>query len=853
VSEPLAQPNLFGEAAALGYGVASAYDEMVTGHGHLRQHWRKLIGQLAPLDPESIVEREDEARRLLRQNGVTYSIYGDPQGAERLWPLDLIPLLISAEEWRVIEAGVIQRARLLNLILDDVYGEGRLVNEGWLPPALIAANPGFLRPCFGIAPPGGIYLHLCAIDIARAPDGRWWVLSDRTQAPSGAGYTLENRSVIGRVLADCLADSQVEPLAPFFAVFRETLDALIPRHLNEPGARPPRLVLLTPGPYNETYYEHVFLARQLGITLVEGADLTVRDCRVYLKTLNALEPVGVILRRLDDDYCDPLALRPESTLGVVGLTEAARAGNVAIANALGSGLLEAMAFKPFLPELSRRLLSDELLLPDVASWWCGEQAECRYVLDHLDHLVIKPAFQSLRQEAMVGADMSATQRSNLAARIAARPIDFVGQERLPASVAPAWEGNHLEPRPVVLRVYVAATADGFVVLPGGLTRTSTADTPSNVTMQGGAGSKDTWIVGGQNSRGDAGRMAAVALPQALIRPAPIGELSSRVADGLFWVGRYAERADGQVRLLRTLLTGVTDAARPWNWRDAEPLLNLAVWLELFPPNDVGTGVPISRLMPMIQAALVDPGHPSGIHSNLQRLARAASGVRDRLPPDCWRVATQYQRANAPLGARASPSRLLLRLNELVMLNASLVGSIGETMPRDAGWRFLDIGRRLERAIQLVQVLRGMATPPPREGVALTETRVRRVDERRLATAMLALTGTRLVALDRPDGSLDGPAVYTAVLDNPGDPRTLRFQLAALSDHLAALPRTEGGAERLARATAMAKSAQVMVGEAITRCLPPQRLDPREAFSSLDALLPEIYTLLADAYFTHARF
>jgi uncharacterized circularly permuted ATP-grasp superfamily protein/uncharacterized alpha-E superfamily protein len=864
VTEPLAdpegadaadrilEPTLFGDADALGYGLTPVYDEMVTGNGRLRPHWRPLIGQLAPLDPADMTERGDETRRLLRQNGVTYAVYGDAHGAERLWPLDLIPLLISSDEWTRIEAGAVQRAQLLNAILADLYGPQRLLAEGRVKPGLVSANPGFLRPCHGIEPAGGIFLHLVAFDLARGSDGRWRVMADRTQAASGAGFTLENRSVIGRVLADCLSDSQARPLAPFFEGFRDSLDRLVPEKLTENDEPTPRTVLLTPGPYNETYFEHVFLARQLGITLVEGADLTVRGRRVYLKTLSALEPVGVILRRLDDSFSDPLELRPDSTLGIVGLTEAVRAGNVSIANALGTGMLESMAFKPYMTDLSAHLLGEELILPDVATWWCGEADSRRHVLDHLDTLVIKPAFRSLGAEAMFGSELTPGQRRALGARIAARPEEFVGQERLSLSVAPTWDGGRLQPRPLVLRVFVAATPSGFTALPGGLTRTAPPDGTPNVSMQRGSLAKDTWVVGPVERAEQVAGIEREA--HAVARPGRAAELSSRAADGLFWVGRYAERTEGLVRLLRTLLAGLTDAAQPWGMRDIEPLLNLAVWQQLIPQAE-GTGRgTAARLIPIVQAPLVDPNHPSGIVANLERLLRAARGVRDRLPPDCWRVVSQLDRQTAPTSPRMAPARMLLRLDELVMLFSALTGASEETMPRDAGWRFLEIGRRLERAIALVQVARGMASPPPMEGVKL-----RRVDERRLLTAMLALVGVRASGVERADGSLDCLSTLKAVFASGGDPRSLAFQLRALADHLSALPRSGTADAPVERAISLVAEARLMIGQAIIRaCSGSSNAGAayasgeamRAAFADLDDVLPQISSLLADAYFTH---
>jgi len=844
----------------------AVYDEMVTGTGQVRPHWQKLMGRLSPLDPAALEDRRDEAVQLLRQHGVTYAVYGDPHGGERPWPLDLIPFIIPAEEWRAIETGVIQRAQLLNAVLADVYGAQSLIDDGSLPPSLIHANSRFLRPCRGTVPPNGTYLHFSAFDLGRTPAGQWQILSDRTQAPSGAGYALENRSVIGRVLADSIGDGLVQPLAPFFAAFRDSLYAMLP------GRQSARVVLLTPGAYNETYFEHVYLARHLGITLVEGSDLTVRDRQVYLKTLSGLEKVGVILRRLDDDFCDPVELRASSALGVAGLMEAVRAGNVVMANALGSGVTEAAAFKPLLATLAPKLIGAELEMPEIPTWWCGDKGDRAYVLEHLDRLVIKPAFSFLGRRAVFGGDLSRAEKDKLTQQIKVQPVGFVGQERARLSTAPVWNGEKLEPRAMILRVFVAAIGDGFAVMPGGLTRTAPNDNPI-ISMQLGSGSKDSWVVGPPGER-DA-RLAAVVtniapLPPVTLRRAAGGELPSRVADGLFWVARYAERSDSIVRLLRTLLIGVTDAIQPWRYRDAEPILNLAAWRELVPLIDhPGSFQPIS----LVQAALLDPNHPSGIVVNFQRLINAARRVRDRMPHDCWRIFMALERhIHEPVGpvVRVPPVRLLLRLEELITLSAALAGAVNESMTRDAGWRFLEIGKHIERAITLVEMMRGLPKQPDAQTGA--QSGERQMEERRLLGAILALTdprggqGANSLVTAGPDpggGGFDRAGLLTAVLANEVDPRSLVYQLSALAEHIAALPRPSGSLPTdrglIDSAVQIALTARDAVPEAIAhacrlrpvRGLTGEMEDPlRPAFARLDRLIPQISDLLTQAYFTH---
>ncbi|MBY0510271.1 MAG: circularly permuted type 2 ATP-grasp protein [Rhodospirillaceae bacterium] len=859
-----------GDAAAFGYASGRTgepvYDEIVTGTGSLRAHWQPLLAQLSPLNSKDMAERVEESMRLLRENDVTYTVYGDPQNIaqsnERLWPLDIMPLLISAEEWRSISAGALQRARLLNTVLGDIYGARRCVADGVLPPMLLEGNPAFLRPCHDLKPIGGTYLHLYAADLGRAANGQWCVLADRTETPSGAGYALENRSVIGRVLADCMdptvGGTRIAPLTPFFNTFRDGLLALAPP--NRVTREAPRIVLLTPGPYNETYFEHLYLAGHLGVTLVQGADLTVRDRRVYIKTVSALETVDIILRRVDDKFCDPLELYRDSALGVAGLLEAVRAGTVTVANALGAGAVQAAAFKPFFPALSRALIGEDLVLPDAPSWWCGGEAEKNHVLGSLDDLAVRPAFAPLSILRAAQTDLSQADRENLTARIAARPQDYVGQTRVTLSSAPVWEGGKMEPRPVSLRVYVAMGPDGFVVMPGGLTRTSRPGGVHAISMQSGGGSKDTWVL--QSKMDDIAARASetssniVALPEIAVRRTSPGALPSRVADSLFWTGRYAERTNSTVRLLRTIVAGLTDPARGWDLHDAEPLLNLSAYTGLLPWIDPESATP-QQIIALVHRALFEPSQAGGIRAQLNKLIGAAGDVRDRLPADCWHALTALGRAPLVSMSRATPVQVLLRLNELVTLGTSLAGAIDESMPRGDSWHFLEIGKRLERAIQLVALMRGIS------GVRFSGEAITHVSERRQLQAIVALVGANV----EPGSARlpDRRAVLEAVLANGDDPRTLVYQLISLNTHLALLPHSvtrDGAAAGLVtQAAERVAGALVMVRDAIAAATRggkkpsdaphPENNSLRAAFSLLDAVLPEISDLLSRAYFTHA--
>src|ERR1700683_440593 len=529
----------------------SSYNELAADGVNPRPHWSAFIDHIQALGSDELAHRWEHAERRIRENGVTYNIYTDPQGANRPLAIDPIPLLIAPEEWRFIEAGIVQRAHLLNLLLEDIYGPRRLITHGDIPPALLFANPAFLRPLTGVKVPSHSYLHLLGVDLARSPDGRWWVLADRTQSPSGSGYALENRTIVSDVLPDAFRTSNVRRLASFFRTQREVLLGLA-------NSDRPRAVLLTPGPFNETYFEHSYLARYLGFTLVEGADLTVRDRRVFLKTVEGLQPVDVILRRVDDSFCDPLDLRGDSFLGVAGLVDAVAAGNAVVANALGSGVIETAAIMPFLPGLARKLLGESLKLPSVATWWCGQEYALDWVLDHLGEVVVKPAFPLRGMEPIFGSDLAKAEKQKIGDQLRARPYEYVAQEQVSLSTAPVWDHGHLYSRSLVLRTYVLNTGSGWLAMPGGLVRVAGAD-GQVVSMPRGGRRQDAWGLGD-------GPVNTFSMLRPRNQPVQLQhatvDLPSRAADHLFWLGRYAERAECITRLLRCLIPRVRRSSGP---------------------------------------------------------------------------------------------------------------------------------------------------------------------------------------------------------------------------------------------------------------------------------------------------
>jgi len=806
------------------------YDEVLGPEKQLRPHWRSLAESLTSMGQAGIERRWREGQRLIHDNGITYNVYSDPETTSRPWPLDPVPLMMDPAEWKTIEAAVIQRATLFNSVLSDLYGPQRLLREKMLPAELVFPNPAFLRPCWGIEPAGGVFLHMYAADLARSPDGQWWVLADRTQSPSGAGYALENRLVTTRVLPDVFRASHVRRVANFFQTYRDALQRLVPANRENP-----RIVLLTPGPYNETYFEHAFLARYLGYTLVEGGDLTVRDNRVYLKTLGGLLPVDVIVRRQDDQFCDPLELRGDSMLGVPGLLQAVRSRNVAIANSLGSGLAESPAYAAFLPGLCRLLLNQDLKIPTVATWWCGQEEPLQYVLDHLGDLVLKPTFPGTRGDPIFGAALGNKERGKLLDKVRADPGRYVAQERVALSTVPVWEDGPLNPRHMVVRVYAVPSGGSYAVMPGGLTRVSTSLDSMVVSIQRGGGSKDTWVLGD-----------GPAPPFTLLRPSthPLDvsratfDLSSRIADNLFWLGRYTERVEAAVRITRAILS------RFFQEEDAARAAGLNAGLGILAALGYIAGERPSAAEKEVLAMVYHPAASNGLVWNIHQVRRVAWLLRDRISVDAWLILNQLdqQFSTQPPSEEFRVSAAQDRLNHAIITLSAFGGLVMESMTRGDGWRFLDIGRRLERAIQMVQLLRNGLAADSAGGVGVLE-------------AILEMADSSITYRSRYLTSVRVDLVLDLLLVDEANPRSIAFQLARLREHIGELPGSKTSTRRPPEER-MALSLLNTVQLIDVREL--ERAGGRESVDARDSLLAKLITdlgLLSDtltrAYFSHA--
>ncbi len=791
------------------------YDELLAEPHMPRPQWQRLFAAIVGATQQQLRERVASVDRQVRENGVTYNVYADSKGLDRPWELDLLPMLIPDDEWATIEAGVAQRAKLLNRILADLYGEQRLLREGLIPPALIFGHSGFLRPAHGMKVPGGVHLHLYAADLARSPDGRWWVIADRTQAPSGAGYALENRLIVSRVFPELFREEQVQRLANFFATLRDSLGRLAPC-----GVGTPLTVLLTPGPYNETYFEHMFLARYLGFPLVEGGDLTVREGCVWLKTIDGLRRVHAVLRRQDDDFCDPVELRSDSALGIPGLADCARRGSVLIANSLGSGVLESGSLLGFLPQLAEVLLDAPLVMPSVATWWCGEEPALQDALKQIDRLVFKSANPAFPIEPVFGDGLSNQERAALVARLRAHPERFVAQELVRLSQAPVLDRSHgrrLEARAVGLRVYAVATANGYAVMPGGLTRTAGSHDARVISMQRGGASKDTWVLSAGPVNTSFSLLRTTVTSNDLVR-APAG-LPSRAAENLFWFGRYAERCDNAARLLRVALNrAVLDADED---DDTKPLAALARSFGLIQEDE--------HLETGLLAAATLPDQPFGLAANLLQLARVAFSVRDRLSLDNWRTINRLTHDNA-FGREVTFSGALNWLDRAVSGLMTLSGFALDGMTRDTGWRFMSIGRRIER-LAFMSLAIGTAC---REG-------------RNSGLAWLLEVADSIITyrsryLSRPEWL---PTLDLLMLDD-ANPRSLAFQAKGIADYLERLEAIFGpcGREHLIAPLAALR------GLDPDRDLAPESDRLARTLSSLRSAALELSDRLSLRFFSH---
>jgi uncharacterized circularly permuted ATP-grasp superfamily protein/uncharacterized alpha-E superfamily protein len=756
-SAPGKDPSLIASYRAC----ADRYDEMCSAPGVPRAHWQPLFDSLNASTARELNARISAAERHLRDSGVTYNVYDDPEGNDRQWEMDMLPMLIAPDEWRVIETGIAQRARLFNAILADLYGPQTLLKDGLVPSSLVLGHSGFLRNAHGMKLPGEIHLHLYAADLTRSPDGQWWVIADRTQAPSGAGYALENRLIVSQVFPELFRSQNVRHLAQHFATMRDALMYYAPK-----GDGAPLAVVLTPGPYNETYFEHALIARYLGFRLVEGGDLTVADNKVWLKTIEGPRRVHTIIRRQDDAYCDPLELRADSTLGVGGLMECIRRGNVLVANPPGSGVLEGGALLGYLPRLCEHLLDEALALPSIATWWCGEPVALQSALAQHERLVFKPADPGYPFEPVFGHKLSPQRLAQLRQQIASHPERFVAQELVDVSEAPVLAGraqqHSFQSRGIGLRVHASiAPSANYVVMPGGLTRVATDADSRIVSMQRGGSSKDTWVLA------EGPLDTQFTLLRSTLRSADLvasnGAIASRVAENEFWFGRTCERCESIARLLRAALNAVLQETEDGI---NNPVFAMATSWGLISEDEMNDAC-------LLTAATMED-ESRGLAANLRRLNQIAYQLRDRLSLDHWRAITSLVR-DPVLNQQVTLSQCINWLDKTIVGMTTLSGFALDSMTRDTGFRFLSIGRRLERLCFLTRAI----------SVACNEGRDSGL------TWLLELCDSVLTYRSRYMAQPEWLPVMDLLIRDPSNPRSVMFQVKGIHDYLGRIEQRHG--------------------------------------------------------------
>jgi uncharacterized circularly permuted ATP-grasp superfamily protein/uncharacterized alpha-E superfamily protein len=717
--------------------------------------WTTMLREVAAASGGDLALARGRIERQADEIGMGFRLPGD--GDERKWPLSPIPLMIDADEWAKIADGVVQRATLMELLLADIYGPQRLTGGGLLPSAVINGSSHFLRPMVGLAPPGGHHLHFFAVDIGRGPNGNWRVVEDHTRTPTGAGYALENRLAVTRVLDGLQTQLHIARLAPFFADVRAGIAASCHR-------ADPRIGLLTPGRYNQSYAEQAHIARYLGMLLVEGEDLAVHDDKLYLRTIEGLKRVDALWRRVDPRLLDPLAFDSRSRIGVPGLIDAMAAGNVVIANSPGAGVLESPAFAAFLPRLSVRLTGEDLRIPNIATWWCGQDSARDAVIAGFDNMAIGPAFRAaprtLPDGPRLGASLTAVERAAVIADIGQRGIDYVGQEAVRLSTLPVAGPNGLEPRPFTVRVFATRDARGtWSVMPGGFARIGPSADIRAAMMGEGAFSTDVCIVG-------TSPVTPVSLVanggDVAIRRNP-GTLPSRVADNLFWLGRYLERAEGVLALIRASVGGSIDVDGGAPIAE-QTLARLRGALVACGAATNRAGHRFNDIYALAKAALDDGTEQSSVRTLLQLARNIGEGSRERLSTDVWRL------LDAPV---PTDGRVAARAAQLHERFAALAGMSAENMGRTAGWRFLDCGRRIERAVGTCRLLKTFGGP----GASADD-----------LSMLLELASAQIGYRQRYPIGLAAAAVTDLVALDDGNPRSVVFQVNAIARHLEALPR-----------------------------------------------------------------
>jgi uncharacterized circularly permuted ATP-grasp superfamily protein/uncharacterized alpha-E superfamily protein len=776
-----AQQALFDLRTPGAAGPVTGYDEFVDEAGNVRAAWTELADAVGERGRAGLNRLRSAVRQLVDNDDITYTRI-DPGAAHhdvepRPWRLDPLPLLVSAADWELLEAGLVQRSRVLNAVLADLYGDRHLLTDGLLPPELVFGHPGYVRAATGIEVPGNHQLFMHACDVSRMPDGSFQVNGDWTQAPSGAGYALADRRVVAHAMPDLYENVAPRPTTPFAQALRLALIDAAPD-----GVQDPVVVVLSSGIYSETAFDQAYLATLLGFPLVESADLVVRDGKVWMRSLGTLKRVDVIFRRVDAAYADPLDLRADSRLGVVGLVEAQHRGTVTVVNTLGSGVLESPGLLRFLPQLTETLLGEAPLLTTAPSYWGGIDSERSHLLARLSSLLIRSTSDG---QTFVGPTLSSAQLTELAARVTAMPWQWVGQELPQFSSAPTSYTGEFSSAGAGMRLFTVAQRGGYAPMIGGLGYVLAAG-PAAYTLNTVV-AKDVWIRPTERARAES------VTPPAPEAPAKTGAgtltvSSPRVLSDLFWMGRYGERAENMARLL------IVTRQRYYEFRYRQhteeskcvPVLMAALGRITGTTTDSDDNAETIAIAPSTLWSLtMDRDRPGSLVHSVDRLALAARAVRDQLSNDTWAVLAGVERELThhpePPDSLAEADALLDSAQSQTLLGMlTLSGVAAESMVQDVGWTIMDIGKRIERGLALTALL----------ATTLTTARAAAA-ERAIIESTLVACESAVIYRRRTVGKVRVAALAELMLFDATNPRSLVYQLERLRADLGELPGSSG--------------------------------------------------------------
>ena len=762
----------------------NSYDEVIDLNGKIKPYWQGIFDTLESIGLEELEFRNQEIIKKLRENGVTYNVYDSAKESDRAWKLDPIPFLLHESEWESIEKGLKQRARLLDLILKDLYGPQTLIKNAIIPAELVFDNSGFLLPCFDIRQKLDIQLINYAADLARGPDGKIWLLDNRTQSPSGSGYALENRIVMSKVFPELNKKTYRKRLSPYFSQLQQTVDSL-GNNSNEN----PNVVFLTPGPGNETYFEHVYLSSYLGYTLVQGNDLVVRDGFLWLKSIDQLERVDVIIKRLDDVWCDPLELRKDSLLGIPGLLQIIRLGNVAVVNPPGTSILENYGLMAFMQNACKFLLKEPLLMSSVATWWCGQTKELNFVLANLPKLIIKKTNRKQGFRSIYGRLLTIEELAELKNKILENPKEYVAQEEVSLSTTPSFINGSIEPRYAALRAFLIADGDDYKVMQGGLTRSSALKDKFEISNQLGGISKDTWIITDKLTNYQEKSVERKNTNNQLNN-----SLTSRNAENLFWLGRMCERTIALRGFLKIILNRLNENVTKHGNKQPEfleVLLKSLTHLTQTYPGFVGKVDGESDIAdyneaifddPIIELLLLinDPKKAGSVAYNIQSLLYTINQVSEKWNHDTRRIINLVE--DSLIALKKTNTKNINNVNhaldKLHIRLFSFYGNIYETLPRDNGFYLLESGKTIERILSLLSVFRSTFN-------------FKKIEEEEVVLMEAILENHHLLAqyrhIYKSHWSLK--AVINMVFLEKNLPYTLTYLLDTLSNYLSKLPNT----------------------------------------------------------------